>query len=253
MQINKTILEHSQFKVHALSFIPDSIESRWIACFTHGYTSHKGSVMPWANRLAESGIPCIIFDQPGHYLGSYNEVESFADFTSHAHELFELASIHLQKQLDFKPEGIILGGHSLGALTCLKAVETPYFKTKNTFNIAVGFGLNLSHDTHLFDTVFYQKTLAIRNQLVSPKLDKDDMFPWIKQEKQNLMISDKKIYLLCGEDDLVVSVEGAKYLANSLENLGNTVYLEIPKKLAHHQPENAAPHINAALKKYLFK
>jgi predicted esterase len=252
--INKLTLAHSKFLVHGLSFLPES-EIKAIALLTHGYTSHKGSILSWANKLSENNVACLLFDQPGHYLGSFNEVNEFSDFTQHAHELFDLAHHQLIEQVKQKTNEVvpklILAGHSLGALTSLKARELAFCDQYECLNIAVGFGLNPSHDTHLFDTEFYQKTLEMRNQLVSPAINKDNMFKWIKQQKESLTVTNAKIHLISGEDDLVVGKNGVECLKDKLESLGNDVLIEKPKKLPHHLPENAASFVNAVVKKFI--
>ena len=169
--LHKTQLALPWFIVNALAFIPSDSDKTARAVFAHGYTSDKSDCLPWAVRLSEAGVPTIIFDWPGHYLGSFNEAESFDDFTTHAHELFGEAWNRLS---DLIPVGslpsasqAIIGGHSLGALMSLKALELPVFKDLSPLAVAIGFGLNptLSSATHVFETTFYQKTLNIRRQL----------------------------------------------------------------------------------------
>ncbi|MDC1175705.1 alpha/beta fold hydrolase, partial [Bacteriovoracaceae bacterium] len=88
-----------------------------VAIFTHGFTSHKGSILNWAIRLAEEGMACFLFDLPGHYLGNFSEVDSFEDFKVEVPKLFfksyELVCDHYQLDDGHK---LIFGGHSLGAL-----------------------------------------------------------------------------------------------------------------------------------------
>ena len=101
---------------------------------------------------------------------------------------------------------------------------------------------------NVFDTPFYKSTLAVRAQLVSDAINPDNIFPWIKEEKEALSLTHKSIYLLTGEDDVVVGKDGTERLKDQLEAQGNVVVLEKPAKLAHHLPENAAPHIKKWLK-----
>ena len=114
--------------------------------------------------------------------------------------------------------------------------------------VAVGFGLPPQGVTHIFNTPFYKSTLAVRAQLVSEAINPDNTFPWIKEEKEALNLTHKSIYLLTGEDDVVVGKDGTERLKDQLLALGNDVVLEKPSKLAHHVPENAAPHIKKWLK-----
>ena len=73
-------------KSNALLFLPDPSRpiKEGLAVFCHGYTAHKGDLLTWASRLSEEGLTTLIFDIPGHYLGSYNEVESFEEFKNFA-------------------------------------------------------------------------------------------------------------------------------------------------------------------------
>lgn len=249
------------FTVNALAFIPstekNAIKSEW-ALFSHGYTSHKGDCLNWATRLVESGVPCMIFDQPGHYLGSFHEVNSFEDFKDHAHELFVEAYNRLQGLLDqhlgmgqFPANtSVILGGHSLGAFTSIKALELPGFAKINRLAIAVGIGIGQRQATHLFETAFYEKTLSIRRQLVSPNLDSKVVFSWLKSAKENLVMSGERVHMITGEDDIVVGNLGMEAFLEVLEKQGNVVTWEKPKKLPHHEPGAATAHIYSFLKNH---
>lgn len=257
----RTELSLPWFQVNALAFIPSptnpSIKSEW-AIFSHGYTSHKGDCLNWATRLVESGVPCLIFDQPGHYLGSFNEVSSFEDFKAHVHELFGEAYVRLQALMDQQlgngqyptNSAVILGGHSLGAYTSIKALDLPIFADKNALSVAVGIGIGQRQATHLFETAFYEKTLSIRRQLVSPQLDSKDVFAWLKDAKENMNISGKRVHMITGEDDIVVGNLGMEAFINVLESHGNVVTFDRPKKLAHHEPGLATAHIYSFLKKH---
>lgn len=234
---------------HALLLVPERSNGR-LALLCHGYTSHKSSILSWASRLAEEGLPTLIMDIPGHYLGNFSEVESFNDFKLYAHELFAEAFEAACEHLDHAPNSVLLGGHSLGALLSLKALALPAFAGLEKFCIAVGIGMPPEEAVHIFDTPFYKSTLRLREQLVSPELKPDNVFPWIKSEKENLVITREHIHLITGEDDMVVGDNGMERFANYLSECGNIVTSEKPKKLAHHIPENAAPHVKKALKEH---
>lgn len=249
------------FQVNALAFIPSqektSIKPEW-ALFSHGYTSHKGDCLNWATRLVESGVPCLIFDQPGHYLGSFQEVSSFEDFTAHVHELFGEAHVRLQALLDqhlgfgqFPANtSVILGGHSLGAFTSIKALELPIFSKLKRLSVAIGIGLGQRQATHLFETAFYEKTISIRRQLVSPALDSKLVFSWLKDAKENLVISGERVHMITGEDDVVVGPGGLEAFIKILEDQGNVVTFDKPKRLPHHEPGAATAHIYSFLKNH---
>lgn len=250
------------FQVNAFAFIPSltsnkKIRPEW-ALFTHGYTSHKGDCLNWATRLVESGVPCLIFDQPGHYLGSFNELNSWEDFKDHAHELFAEAFIRLNSLMEIhlgvgqypSPKSIILGGHSLGAFTSIKALELKAFQDLSKLAVAVGIGIGQRQATHLFETAFYEKTLSLRRQLVSPHLDSKVVFSWLKNEKENMNVFSQRIHCITGEDDIVVGGGGLEAFIEVLEKNSNVVTFDRPKKLPHHEPGGAAPHIYAFLKNH---
>jgi len=257
-QVITTELSLPWCTVNALAFIPSKeARSEW-ALFTHGYTSHKGDCLNWATRMSEAGVPCIIFDQPGHYLGSFNEVESLEDFKNHLHELFSVAFIRLNQLMEQKfgignvnpCQTIILGGHSLGAYSAIRALELPEFSQIKRIAVGVGIGISQHQSTHLFETSFYEKTLSIRRQLVSPTLDTKAVFAWLKDQKENMTISNQRIHLITGEDDLVVGRGGMQAFTEVLEANGNAVTSEAPKRLPHHEPGGAAPHLYAFLKNH---
>lgn len=256
--IEKIFLNHPKFTVNALCFIPTEhqFKANMMAIFTHGYTSSKTDLITWAIRLSDVGITTVIFDLPGHYLGSFNEVESLEDFQLHTHELFLYAYKQAQKilvknNLPFNSSiaKLFLGGHSLGALMALECHKIQEI-SHNTTYIGVGLGINPLVKVHLFDTDFYQKTLNIRKQLISPTLNPKVVFPWIKNHKYNADMKGRDIALICGKDDLVVGKGGAEHLKSILEK-HNKVELIEPERLPHHEPQLAAGLIYNYIKAFL--
>ncbi len=243
------VLETKGLNVNSLTFIPaqDKLKANFRAIFTHGYTSHKSSILSWGSRLSLAGIPVTIFDLPGHYLGGFNDFEDFSTFTNEAPELFMKAQLFQQNILKTTPEKLIIGGHSLGALLSLHA--TKLFDIEKQLFL-VGFGVNEQDTTHFFATDFFRKTLNIRKQLVSKHLDPDIVFQWIKDQKQLIDTKNEKICLISGQDDVVVGPQGADNLAKKLK-VHNEVHLIKPKRLAHNLPEMAATHIFNHLKSFL--
>ncbi len=231
------------------------------AIFAHGYTSHKGTLLNWASRLSDGGVSCLLFDLPGHHLGSFNQVPSFETFRNNAHEFFYLAFEKLQIKikehfpLEHHKFGtsemtLILGGHSLGGLLALKSMNLPALSSYKKFGIGVGLGLSLSNGnkTHLFESDFFKKTLNFRQQLVSPELHPENVFPWIKNEKEHLSLHSQNICLITGEDDVVSPPRQTQELADRLIQQKNKVTVMFPKRLSHHQPELAASSIGQYLK-----
>lgn len=251
LDVKKLILKHQSWTSNALCFIPqkEHLNSKVLAILTHGYTDHKGSILPWASRLMEIGIPTFLFDLPGHYLGSYNEVLQFDEFKNEAHHLFSNAFQMLQKALneELNNSTIILGGHSLGGLLALKATDLTTFNNQKVIGIGVGIGLAPINGTHLFNTDFYKNTLLLREQMVCPALSPANVFPWIKEEKAHLSIKNKRLHLITGDDDLVVGKDGTERLLDLLKENNNQVTIEKPKRLPHHMPELAASYIKKFL------
>ena len=245
VKITPITLKHEKFQVKGFSFMPDSPIDGLLALGTHGYTSSKTSVLSWATRLASENCPVIIFDLPGHFLGSFEEIASFEDFTEHAHELFPMALDHIG--LDIKK--LILMGHSLGAFLSIKALAQTKLKNLETINICVGLGIHEQGKPHLMETPLYKPTLDTRRQLVSSHIPPEKMFQWLRDQKDIIKISDRQIAVINGEDDAVVGADGSQRLVDHLKELGNHVYLEAPKSLAHHKPDLAAAHIASILKK----
>lgn len=260
VKLFKKTLSNQYFSFDAIAMLPSKdqypeLKPQW-GIFTHGYTASKADCLSWAQRLADNGAPAVFFDLPGHFLGSFKEVNSFEDFKEHVEECFIDAYQFLEECLtttsfNSTPTQVILGGHSLGAMLSLKALNLPFFDSKKCLAICVGLGISQSNDTHLFESSFYQKTLNIRRQLVSPAIDSDLIFPWIKDEKVNVNLKSKRIHLITGQDDLVVGKGGMQALEKNLEELDNIVTSQEPKRLPHHEPSMAASYINAFLRKEL--
>ena len=251
-QIRKCHLCHLDWNVEALLFLPNQLnESSSLAIFTHGYTTHKGTLISWGDKLANAGMPTLIFDLPGHYLGSFNEVHDFSQFQHHAHELFFTAykmAIELAPELgDLTTKTAILGGHSLGALLALKALGSHEFSHVSTLGIAVGYGLQDDDKTHTLQGPFFKEVLTTRAQLVSPELSPDKLFPWVAKSKKELELFDQEIHLLNGINDFVISEKGIKNITDLLSK-NNRITVNSPEHLPHHQPELAATHIREFLK-----
>lgn len=247
--IKKGIISYGNWKINALCFIPEGERKDVLGIFTHGYTSHKGSILSWPDRLADLGVSSIIFDLPGHYLGSFNEVEDFSKFKINSHLLFAKAWDLFRNNLKFEKKPIcLLGGHSLGALLALKAMELEEFDHLEKYAVCVGLGLPLENSTHLFETEFFEKTMNLRSQMVSSELAPELVLPWIKKEKNGLDIKDKNIFLIVGENDAIVSTSESQALLELLEKNKNRVILKTVKNLPHHQPDTAAFYIKSLLK-----
>ena len=253
VKLIKQTIQNQHFTFNCIGFIPPhnvEIRSEW-ALLTHGYTASKSDCISWASRLSEAGIPCCIFDLPGHHLGSFNYVNSLDDFTSFSHECFLDAFQFLSSQLSSGCEKIILAGHSLGGLLAIKALELDAFEHFEKLAISIGIGISQHKHIHLFESSFYQKTLNIRRQLIDAKIDSNFIFPWVMQEKKNLSLTNQRIHLITGADDVVVGPGGLETLRSNLVNLNNNVTAYEPRKLPHHEPSLAATHIYSFLKKEL--
>ena len=250
LKIFKRTITNKNFTFNAMVFIPNSDGSTYTnwALFTHGYTASKSDCINWAQRIAEVNIPTVIFDLPGHHLGSYNSVPSFDVFKKHSHECFVDAFILLQEYVSNSCAHLTLGGHSLGALLAIKALEIPAFNSIRRLAIAVGIGIGQHQTIHLFESSFYQKTLSVRRQLVDENLDSDKVFPWIKEEKQNISLRGQRVHLITGLDDVVVGEGGTQNLMDHLLQYDNHVTLQTPRKLPHHEPSKAATYIYNFLK-----
>ncbi|EQC50953.1 alpha/beta hydrolase [Bacteriovorax sp. DB6_IX] len=249
-KILKVTLEVDKTIVNAMAFLPpqESVKEDRFAIFTHGYTSHKGSLLNWAARVSEENVPAIIFDQPGHFLGSYHEIEGLDVFKDVAPQFFLRAYEYLKSHYPQGGQKLVIGGHSLGALTSLMALERELFTVNELLCVCVGFGLPPAGVTHIFSTPFYKSTLNLRGQLVSENIPPEQVFPWIKEKKEELEISRQRIHFITGDDDVVVGKDGSERLVEFLEEQGNHVTIEKPKRLAHHMPELAAAHIKKFLK-----
>ncbi len=243
-EIRKIKLKTDNLQSEGLLFIPDKSESHYCGIFTHGYTSHKGSILTWAQKTIDLGIPCIIFDLPGHYLGSFNEVPDLKTFQIEAANLFE-ESFQTAKNVIPRIETCIAGGHSLGALLALlKSFDSEHIEHL----ICVGLGSLKSEKPHIFTTPFFKDTMHLRSQLVSPSIHPNLILPWISKKKEGFLTKNKEIHLIGGKDDIIIGGEnGIKNMADRLKK-HNDVDTHIFPKLPHHLPENAGLYIKNIIK-----
>ena len=253
IQITKEILELDDIKVEAFLFLPKSSQEPFKhgAIFTHGYTSHKSVLVPWASKIVDRNIPTLIFDLPGHFLGSFNEAPSFDSFKVNAPKLFEVARNLINKRSNQEIPFYFIGGHSLGALVSLLSLKDLRLESNQKLAIGVGFGAPPENITHIFDTPFFKKTMEIRKQLVSKSLDPKTILPWIRDTKNSNMIKNQRIHLISGQDDVIVGKNGLDRLIDHLESSGNKVSFDKPKNLPHHLPENGSTHISHFIKKFI--
>lgn len=234
-EIKKITLETKNLKTHALFFIPEETTSTNCCIFTHGYTSHKGSILTWPQKMMDLSLPTIIFDLPGHFLGQYNDVPSFETFKQEAPLLFNESFQVIRNEA---PEitKAITGGHSLGALLSLIHSKDALFVDQL---ICVGLGSLPIDKPHLFETPFFKDTMLLRSELVSKHLNPKVALPWIAQTKNSEITRHKKIHLIAGKDDIIIGGEkGIHQMASYLET-SNVITKHIIPKLPHHQPENA--------------
>lgn len=255
LTIKFSLLCSPQFQVESIIFLPEKEKIKNAqAIFTHGYTSHKNSLFNWGKRLVQMGIPTILFDLPGHYLGSRNELQSFEQFCDHSYKLFKEAHNLLNKAIqeqqinqDADPF-VILGGHSLGAMISLQSLQEKEFSdVSNKASLLVGYGMPISDKHHVFEGTLFEDMLKIREQLVSPHIPPAKVFRWIAQQKENLHIEKQTILLLNGENDIVVPEQSQTIMQDYLEKKGNQVISSRPKNIPHHEPELAAPHLPSLL------
>lgn len=251
IKIHKFWLEYEGQQTDALAFIPapEKAPAKALAVFSHGYSSHKGSILNWPIRLAEEGMPSVIFDLPGHYLGNFSEVNDFEIFKMKSPALFTSAHQKLEEFSGQSPSKVILGGHSLGAMLSLMAAKEDYFANLEATMVCVGLGKLPVGAKHLFQSSFYKSTLNVRAQLVCPELHPEKVFPWINVAKEKIELTGQRIHFITGEDDVVVGEGGSERMVETLSEMGNTVSLNKPSKLPHHLPEQAAGFIKKFLKK----
>ena len=255
-KIHFDVLEHATVRTDAISFLPDPTRASTgtLAVFAPGYTSEKSSLLSWGTGLAALGVPVLIFDLPGHYLGNLHPLSSFEEFKSHTPHLFARGLEVLTERAPERARDayhVVLGGHSLGALMAADAMSLPRFSPLARMLVGVGLGASPENGKHIFETELYRQTLDVRQQLVAPCLAPDRIIPWIKEDKANLSLAGETVFLLTGKDDLVAAPSSVARLEDVLRRKRNLVTTKVVRRLPHHQPDAAATHICNHLKKVL--
>ena len=193
------LLEHETVRTDAISFLPDPSrgETGTLAVFAPGYTSEKSQLLSWGTGLAALGVPTLIFDLPGHYLGNLHPLGSFEDFKNHTPHLFARGLETLRERAGERGREayqVVLGGHSLGSLMAAEAIRLPDFSSMARLLIGVGLSASPANGTHIFETDLYRETLEVRKQLVAPCLSPDRIIPWIKEDKANVSLSGETVF-----------------------------------------------------------
>ena len=240
------------FETQALLVRPDpKLDKNSLAIFTHGYTAYKNALLTWPERLAVEGVTTVLFDLPGHYLGTSCEVDSIEQFFTHTPKLFsscvELAE--LQRQSNF--EHLFVGGHSLGAIMSLYALDSLAEKYLALHAFLVGFGVEKEGEKHLLESPFFGKTLEFRNQLVSPAITSNHLFSWLKKSKEKLAVKNHNVTMITGLDDIVAGKGGSERMKEILLKNHNQVTLITPKNLPHHRPELASIYLAREIRSLL--
>ena len=250
--LKKLHLSLREWKVEAFCFLPTTSQPvSSLAVFTHGYTAHKGTILNWGVQLASKNIPTIIFDLPGHYLGSFNEVLDFAEYDQFVHQFFaEAFNYLLQEVNDSTVQNVIIGGHSMGALMSLRASTLQCFNKFNRIIIPVGYGISSQGKSHPLQEPFFKPFLKIRQQLVSPALAPAVVLPWLETTKRSIICTGEVIHIISGTDDVIITADAANRIITHLGK-NNTVTYDLPSRLPHHQPELAIKYILRFLKKNL--
>ncbi|MDA8792538.1 alpha/beta fold hydrolase [Bacteriovoracaceae bacterium] len=251
--LSKGTFRHNQVESHYLLANPENIRTdRFgntpVAIFTHGFTSNKQDLLNWMQKFASNQVPVLIFDLPGHYLGNLTDVESIHEFHQATDQFFQQAKTLLESTVQQSNLFYLVGGHSLGALLSLLVLDNVFPKTEQTLSLIVGLGSPKENEQHFFDTELFSETRKFRDQLVSPAINMKDLFAWSHDIKRTIQVKNRKIHLICGENDVVVGPEGVERLLEHLKSQ-NEVTLDKPKKLSHHEPQLAHVHLYSYLKR----
>lgn len=248
MEVIPLLVPFENSTTHGLAFLPKVYEREdlVLSVFAHGYTSHKGSLLTWASKLCDEGLPILLLDLPGHRLGHFGEVESFEQFIEFTPRLFEQGLDLLEELMLSRWQGkglrrAVVGGHSLGGLFSLMIdFDALSSRFADVYNICVGLGLAPKETNHIFETPLFAATIQLRGQLVAPSILPEVVFPWIKNFKANFFPRGIRAHFLIGSDDVVVPGDGCQRFVNQLLASGNEVSIETVRKLPHHQPELAS-------------
>lgn len=241
-------VEHQSLKSGPLSvssslFIPKTLKFSFSVIMTHGYTTCREQLVMPAMRLCQAGIPVFIFDLPGHFASSLNDLNSFEDFKNFTPHLFHIALKEIEKT-KIETDHFVFGGHSLGGLLSLLA---PGHK-RLISRFAIGVGAYPKGE-HPYQHSFFREMIELRSQMVSRFISPQVIFDWLSEEKEKLLISNEKIQIINGEDDFIATEKATMRMKNLLEAKGNTVDLQRPKTLPHHRPDLIGPHLFKYLKK----
>jgi hypothetical protein len=249
-------LRQATVQVEAIAFLPDINQElrHALAIFAPGYTDDKTPLLSWGFNLAAIGIATMVFDLPGHYLGSLYPLRSLEDFFRDTPLLFVEGFNSLAKRLVKRARfadsdvlkrsfTVVLGGHSLGARLAMEAAVLKCWSERSKILIGVAIGVGDQGSPHVLESEHFQGALEVRRQLVSPHLAPEKLTPRLKMMDQNFRLRNATVFLLTGQDDVFATPSRVQRLESILRANGNHVTTHIVRRLPHHDPKNAAPQI----------
>lgn len=261
LEIEHFQLVYKNLNVNALWAKPKSSNKHLnlenLCIFTHGYTSHKASILSWLQKLSQNGYHAIIFDLPGHFLGGLKKEVNFNDFTTQSHMLFESAVKYAQSNFQNDHlKSIVIGGHSIGGYFSLMASNLEIFKKFQTYVYCVGLGVGEKGKISVMQQSLFKPTLDFRAELISKDIHPDAIFPWLSNVKRELSLQNQNYTLITGKNDIICPPQNIQNLTDSLyqnsqDNKNLNIKQHIEQNLPHDKPEMISSFITRQIKKIL--
>ena len=246
----------SKYKIFLREWLPNQKAEKNVFII-HGLGEHSGRYEDFAKNLTRKNIGVFCIDLIGHGKsnGKRGHIKSFEDYIN----AVENGIIHIRKK--FLDTPIILFGHSLGGLICLKFLldrESKEIEKAIVSSPWIETALKIPKHLLFIHKIFQKITpgLQLSNNLITSHLSKNQKI--VTDYESDILVHDKitlnlfseilttiedvlkrssrikvQTFIYHGKNDKIISYKGTEKIANSIPNNKFILFDNI-----YHEPHN---------------
>ena len=246
----------SKYKIFLREWLPNQKAEKNVFII-HGLGEHSGRYEDFAKNLTQKNIGVFCIDLIGHGKsnGKRGHIKSFEDYIN----AVENGMIYIRKK--FLDTPIILFGHSLGGLICLKFLldrESKEIEKAIVSSPWIETALKIPKHLLFIHKIFQKITprLQLSNNLITSHLSKNQKI--VNDYESDILVHDKitlnlfseilttiedvlkrssrikvQTFIYHGKNDKIISYKGTEKIANSIPNNKFILFDNI-----YHEPHN---------------